>query len=249
LVEDADLILRNEHFIAAAKALFRASDVHPEFVLVNINAPMPAGLTHVDIPSFRGATREDFSLPLLKVMGSSGLFEGWRVVRAGAIAWFYEGSGGSFDYWPDGLNGPMVSERPPFGNAALLGDNDLMYHRIGAIGEPVPEVPMSAAAHIQPDGQGRWAIVENGEVRATYPSQSIRFSVLWKAEIRDHQPNTDTLNLDRITGMFAADLRRRKVEFQMPADPAGDTTWILLLQRIYADRTTLLGDKRAHRMP
>jgi hypothetical protein len=75
----------------------------PEFVVVNVNAPMPASRTHVDVPSFHGATREHYPLPFLIVMGSSGLFEAWRVVQAGSISWFYEGTGGNFDYWPEGL--------------------------------------------------------------------------------------------------------------------------------------------------
>jgi hypothetical protein len=107
-------------------------------------------------------------------MGSSGLFEAWHVVRAGAISWFYEGPGGNFDYWPEGLDGPMLTEQPPFGNVALIADNDRMYHRIGAIGDPHVELPrMSAAANIQPDGDGNWVILGNGEIRATYPRHAI----------------------------------------------------------------------------
>jgi hypothetical protein len=81
--------------------------VHPEFVAVNINGPMPACTTHLDNPSFYGAIRVDYPLPFLRVMGSSGLFDAWRVVRASAISWFYDGTGGNFDYWPEGLDGPM----------------------------------------------------------------------------------------------------------------------------------------------
>ena len=130
----------------------------------------------------------------------------------------------------------MLSERPPFGNVALLADNDRMYHRIGAIGDPHAELPrMSASAQIQSDGDGNWAILENGEVRATYPSHAIRFSVLWKAEVRDGESRPDNLTLDRIMAIFTADLRHRSVDFQVPSDPLADTAWILLLQRIYAD--------------
>lgn len=236
LVEGGDLILHNKRFLEAAKAAFDTSFVKPEFVLVNVNAPSPAGFTHVDIPSFYGATRGDCPLPFLKAMGDSELFEAWRVVRAGAISWFYEGTGGNFDYWPEGLDGPMFSERPPFGNVALLSDNDRMYHRIGAMGDPDAELSqMSAEAEIQPNGDGDWAILENGEVRATYPSHAIRLSVLWKAEVRDRELNTDNLTLDRIMTIFTEDLRRRRVNFQVPSDPLADPAWILLLQRTYAD--------------
>ena len=238
LVEGAEMILHNKRFVDAARAMFGTSLVYPEFVVVNVNAPTPAGTTHVDIPSFHGATRENYPLPFLKVMGSSGLFEAWRVVRAGAISWFYEGTSGSFDYWPEGLDGPMLSEQPPFGNIALMADNDRMYHRIGAIGDPSAELPrMSASAQIQPDDDGRWAILENGEIRANYPRRAIRLSVLWKAEVRDRALSIHDLTLDRIMAIFTADLRHRSMDFHVPSDPLGDTAWLLMLQRIYAEPT------------
>jgi hypothetical protein len=236
LVDGAETILHNKRFVDAAIAQFGTSRVFPEFVVANVNAPMSAGPRHVDIPSFHGATREDYPLPFLKVMGSSELFEAWRVVRAGAISWFYEGAGGTFDYWPQGLCGPMLSERPPFHNVALVADGDRMYHRIGTIGVPNAKLPqMSASAYIQPDRDGNWVIFENEEVCATYPSRAIRLSVVWKAEIRDKEMHADHLTLDRIMTIFAADLRRQNVDFQMPANPLADIAWILLLQRIYAD--------------
>jgi hypothetical protein len=238
LVDGADLILHNKRFLEAAKAAFGTSRVNPEFVAVNINGPMPACTTHVDNPSFYGATRIEFPLPWLRVMGSSRLFEAWRVVRASAVSWFYEGKGGNFDYWPEGLDGPMLSEQPPFGNVALCADNDRMYHRIGPVGNGTEEMPrMSASAKIQPDGEGNWIILENGEVRAAYPGDAIRLSVLWKAEIQDRGMSAGKLTLDRIMEIFTADLRRRCVDFPMPSDPLSDTAWILLLQRIYADCT------------
>ncbi len=238
LVDGAEVILHNKKFLEAAKTLFGTLLVDPSFVVVNINAPMHAGATHVDVPSFDGARREQYSLPFLKVMGSSGLFEAWRVIQAGAISWFYDGVGGSFDYWPEGLDGPMLSEQAPFGNVALMADNDRMYHRIGPIGDPNAVMPrISASAHIQPDGEGNWIIVENGEIRATYPSHAIRFSVLWKAEVRNGNPGVDHLTLDRIMEIFTADLRHRGIDFQVPSDPLTDTPWILLLQRVHANPT------------
>jgi hypothetical protein len=235
LVEGAEAVLHNKKFLQAAKNLFGTSSVFPEFVVVNVNAPMSAGTTHVDVPAFHGATRKQYALPLLRVMGSSGLFEKWRVIQAGAVAWFYEGTGGSFDYWPDGLDGPMLSERAPFGNFAVMADNDRMYHRIGPIGNPDAVPPrISASAQIQPAGDGTWEIVENGEVRATYPDRAIRLSLVWKAEVRDPELKNDKLDLDRVMAIFAADLRRRNVDFDMPPDPSR-AAWLLILQQTYAD--------------
>ena len=97
LVDGAEAILHNKKFVEVAKAFYGTSVVRPEFVVVNVNAPMPAGPTHVDVPSFHGATRGSYPLPFLIAMDHSGLFEAWRIVRAGVVAWFYEGTGGAFD--------------------------------------------------------------------------------------------------------------------------------------------------------
>ena len=235
LVEGAEIILHNEKYIKAAKAAFSTSFVNPEFVAVNIQGPMPAFNIHIDNPSFYGATRVDYPLPFLRVMGLSGLFEGWRVVRASTLSWFFDGAGGNFDYWPGGLDGSMRSERPPFGNVALCVDTDRIYHRVGTIGDESEELPqMSAAARIKPDGYGNWTIHENGDVRASYPRHAIRFSVLWKAEVRNGEARPDNLTLDRIMEIFLTDLRNRCIDFDVPSAPLTDTPWILLLQRIYA---------------
>jgi hypothetical protein len=189
----------------------------------------------MDNPSFYGATRVDFPLPFLRVMGLSGLFESWRVVRASTLCWFYEGAGGNFDYWPEGIDGPMLSERAPFGNVALCADTDRIYHRIGLIGNGDAELPqMSASAEVRPDGNGNWIILQDGEIRATYPSRAIRFSILWKAEVRNGESRPDNLTLDRIMNIFITDLHQRSIDFDVPSDPLTDPSWILLLQRIYA---------------
>lgn len=236
LVEGAEAILHNKSFLGAARAAFGTLLVDPEFVVVNVNGPMPAGATHIDNPSFYGATRVEYPLPFLRVMGRSGLFEVWRVARASILSWFYAGSGGSFDYWPEGLDRPMRREQAPFGNVALCADTDQMYHRIGPIGDTDSASPrISAAAQIHSNGDGNWSIRENGEVRATYPGHAIRFSILWKAAIGDRKPGTVNLTLDRIMSVFTEDLRNRSVDFKIPSNPLADTTWILLLQRTYAD--------------
>jgi len=233
LVAGAEKILHNQRFIDAARAFFGGSTVRPTFIVVNVNAPMPAGSTHVDIPTFRGATRDQYLLPLLVEMGRSGLFESWRVIQAGALTWFYDGPGGNFEYWPEGLNGPMFTERPPFGNVAIMADNDRMYHRIGRVGEPDAKPPtITSSAEIRPLGRGAWEIVENGETHATYPPGAIRFSLLWKA-IRESETHSESLTLDRVMSIFITDLRRRNIDFRIPTDPLSDSEWIELLDRIY----------------
>ena len=141
----------------------------------------------------------------------------------------------------------MLSERAPFGNVALLADNDRMYHRIGPVGDGYEAPPrISASAQIQPAGDGDWAIVENGEVRAAYPDRVIRLSLVWKAEVRDRELKDDILSLDRAMAIFTADLRRRSVGFDMPSNPLADAAWLLLLQQAYAEPTLSAG-AQAHR--
>jgi hypothetical protein len=97
-----------------------------------------------------GATRDRHPIQLLQAMGSSGLFEPWRVSEAGVVVWFYEGPGGEYEYWPDGLSGPKRSVRAPLSNSALVADNDRMYHRIGWVGEPAARIPtISPRAQIE----------------------------------------------------------------------------------------------------
>ena len=79
---------------------FDTSKLRPTFIVLNVDALMPAGPPHVDIPTFRGTTRDHYPLRFLKAKGSSGLFERWRVIQACAVAWFYDGPGGDFEYWP-----------------------------------------------------------------------------------------------------------------------------------------------------
>ena len=93
-------------------------------------------------------------------MGTSGLFEQWRVVEVGAVSWFYDGPGGAYDYWPSGLGGPMRSMRPPFANVALVADNDRMFHRIARVGDlDAAAPPISPAALVHHTGE-TWTITD-----------------------------------------------------------------------------------------
>ena len=236
LVDGAETILHNQRFIDAARTLFGAARIRPKFIVVNLTAPMPPGPTHVDIPTFHGATRDRYPLGFLKAMGASELFEQWRVIQAGAVSWFYDGPGGNFEYWPEGLDGPMLTERAPFHNVAIMADNDRMYHRIGRVGAPDAKLPrMSASAEIRPV-DGNWAIVENGETRATYPSNAIRLSLVWKADL-ETEATVESLTLDRVMSIFIADLRRRISDFHLPAEPLSDSEWLALLDRVYSVRS------------
>jgi hypothetical protein len=233
LVEGAESILYNRRFIDAARARFGSSTIRPTLVVVNLNAPMPPGPTHVDVPTFHGATREQYPLGWLIAMGRSELFESWRIIQAGAVSWFYDGPGGNFEYWPEGLDGRMLSEQAPFRNVAIMADNDVLYHRIGRVGEPDANLPqMTAAAELHAVGGNTWAIMEKGEIRATYPFNAVRLSLVWKANL-EPEANSESLNLDRVMSIFIADLRKREIDFRIPGDPLSDKTWIATLDSVY----------------
>ena len=191
IVEGADLILNHPRLLSAATELSGAA-VTPNTVVVNLNAPMPAGNIHVDLGSFRGADRDRYPLELLQAMGASGLFEAWRIVEVGAVVWFYDGSGGAFDYWPDGLDGPMCSQSPPFSNTALVADNDRIYHRIGWIGDfACSSHHLSPSAEIDHHHAGGWIITDRDQPPVRYRDDDIRISIVWKGQVRRESVEVD----------------------------------------------------------
>ena len=233
-VPGADRILNNPRFATAASQLFDGARVRPTTVVVNINAPMGPGATHVDIPSFHGANRDRYPLRLLQAMGTSGLFEQWRIIEAGAVTWFYNGPGGAYDYWPDGLAGAVRSCQPPFDNVALVADNDRMFHRIGWIGDPHASTPtLSPAAQIHHDPSGRWTITDTGGTVCTYPDEQVRISILWKAQVLT-ETRVQALTPEQIVGIITRDLAARGSELPASAtEPISDDAWIETVHRSY----------------
>jgi hypothetical protein len=176
------------------------------------------------------------------MMGASGLFERWAVRVAGVLTWFYEGSGGEYEYWPRGLDNPSECESGPFGNVAVVGDNDLMWHQVGAFGnarEFRDNVSLTRRSAIRPAIDG-WEIVDGTTVIGTLPSETVRVSLLWRAttfrderEARVYDNHEDDLDLDTAMSMFCADLTTRGETFAVPHDPFNDEDWRNLLTRVY----------------
>jgi hypothetical protein len=235
LVDGAEVILRNPRLLRAASQLFGA-EVIPSTVAVNVSAPTPAGAVHVDVPSFRGADRDRYPMQLLQAMAASGLFEDWRVAEAGAVFWSYQGRGGAYDYWPDGLDGPMCSEHPPFANSALVADNNRMYHRIGWIGDPAAAPPvLSAAAQISHHPDGGWTIGDTGTSPVRYDDRDIRISILWKAQVRSSPVSgaPGPLTPGLITEIICADLARRGIRAPGGVPSLSDQGWLDLVHSAY----------------
>jgi hypothetical protein len=70
--------------------------------------------------------------------------------------------------------------------------------------------------------------------------QDMRYLFHWSAEVfsdRDDMKrrfdHLDDLTPERVFEMFVADLRKRKITFEVPSDPMTDRAFIMLLSRTY----------------
>jgi len=166
-----------------ARRLFDGASAAPTFLYVNLTAPMPqVDAGHVDVPSFRGLTRPATPGWLLLAMHRSGLFERWAVRTATAVVWFYEGLGGQLRYWPDGPAGPSALA-DPVPNTAIVGDNDNMFHRVEAIGDPELWRAVPRTSELHHAGGDRWEIRDGDTTVATYRFDQLRVSLSWKAAV------------------------------------------------------------------
>ena len=234
-------LLEDDCFIDAAGQLFSAKVVRPQSLTVNVMGPMEAGHRHVDVPSYRGFSQKvPIWFPM--VMGVSGLFDRWAVRVAGALTWFYDGSDGEYEYWPQGIDHPSECERGPFGNTALFGDNDLMFHQVGSIGDAHAfrdKVKLSLQSEIRPAGDG-WEITDDGSVTSSLTREQVRISLLWRAltfrdqrQARIYDQHEDDLDIGTTVEMFCADLDDRGIDFTPPHDPFKDQAWSSLLAETY----------------
>src|SRR5438445_7115757 len=242
LVPGVEPFLLNEQFAAAARRLFDGAVVRPRIVYINLSLPMPCGDGgHTDVPAFRGIDRSAYPIWLLVTMGRSGLFERWRIPIATAVAWFYEGAGGGFTYWPEGPDRPPLT-RPARTNTAVVGDNDLMFHRVEAIGGPDDETVcgLTLDSQLAIASDGAWEVVDDGRVLARYDAARVRISVSWKAEVlRDASEarlvdeHRDDLRFEDILGRFRDDLPAQGIAVDLPADPLHDAAFVATLSQAY----------------
>lgn len=250
LVDGAAPILHNGRFVAAAHDVYGASAVvRPTTVYVNVMGPTPFPFTpHLDVPAFRGVTRADYPIWLLKTMKSSVLFEPWRVWIATAVSWFYDGPGGDFHYWPEGPDGPAAVERAPFDNVAVVADNEATFHGVGPLGRRDDRLPLDLTPESRlVRGDGGWDVEHDGAVVIRYPDEVVRITVSWKAEVfadadaaARADADRDALDLDMVVDRFVDDLRARGVDVSRPDDPVRDQEWIATLASVYQDRAPAL---------
>jgi hypothetical protein len=216
--------------------------VQPQIVYANLSLPMLCGDGgHTDIPAFRGMDRTRQPVWLLVTMARSGLFERWRVPIATAVAWYYEGEGGDFTYWPDGPDRPPVM-RPATPNTAVVGDNDVMFHRVESIGGPDDDrvAGLTLDSRLEPDGRTGWRVVDGERELGAYRNDQLRISVSWKAQVfadadaaRIYDEHADDLTFDAVLARFRDDFAARGTPLAMPADPLHDPDFVRTLSRAY----------------
>lgn len=245
LVEpDCPLLVANPNWIAAAHEAFDAGLVKPIRCVVNLNPPAPASPPHLDLPVFRGFSAPRMPIWLLMSMTHSRLFLDWLVPLASGVAWFWRGAGGVFEYWPDGPMQDSVCESPPMWNSGVMADNEVMWHRVGAIGTAreqagsPPTVPGDARMLCTDEG---WEARRGEHSLARFSADQVRISFVWKAYVFRDEPHLASfedkaydLDLDTVVDMLCADLAERGLASRHPSDPLGDPAWRQVLTEAYA---------------
>jgi hypothetical protein len=242
LVDGVAPLLECGRLVDAARRVFDATIVRPQSLYVNLTLPMPCGDGgHTDIPAFRGVDRTTVPVWLLVTMGRSGLFERWRLRIATAVAWFYEGEGGALTYWPDGPDEAPAS-LPPRTNTALVGDNDVMFHRVEAVGGPDDDMvrDLTLDSELVFAGAGAWEVRDGDRVLGRWPESRLRVSLSWKAlvfrdaeEARSFDEHTDDLSVAAVLETLTADLTARGVEVPACREPLRDQAFVAAASRAY----------------
>lgn len=244
LVAGADWLLEHPVLREAAGELFDTAHVRPQIVYVNLTWQLPfhQGAGHTDVPAFRGVDRTRFPIWFLGVMGHSGLFEAERINIATAVAWFYEGEDGGFEYWPEGPEAPSRIHEGRIFNTAVMGDNDRMYHRVRPVGRREDGLlpGMTLDTRLEHAGGDDWRILEAGEERARFAWDRLRISVSWKAQVfrdaaeqRSVEEHREDLSLETTLARIHADLEARGEGYRPSGDPLADPAFVELLSRVY----------------
>jgi hypothetical protein len=236
-------ILDSPRFNAAAQKLFDAQLVRPTTVYVNLTWQLPfaQGAGHTDVPAFRGFDRTTHPITFLTIMGLSGLFEAERVKVATAVAWFYGGADGGFEYWPQGADGDSILHEGEIDNTAIVADNDFMWHRVRPTGKVEDGmITLGRDAELVRRDAATWAITDEGQDKASFPNDKLRVSLSWKAIVFDddadrrrHDEHTDDIDFDTVIRRFADDFAARGEPLPIPTDPVADHDFVRTLSDAY----------------
>jgi hypothetical protein len=240
--EEVEALLRHPPFLAAAQRLFDAEIVLPQTVYANLTWQLPfaQGAGHTDVPAFRGFDRRTVPIAFLTIMGQSGLFEAERLRIATAVAWFYEGADGGFEYWPEGPAAPSRVHEGRIENTAVVGDNDFMWHRVRPTGRREGGMArLSLASELQREG-GAFTVRDGERELGRFGWDALRVSLSWKAltfasdaERRRYEEGRDGLDLAEVVRRFRTDLAARGVALDWPAQPLRDPGVVERLSELY----------------
>ncbi len=243
-VEGSELFTRHERVIQAARDFYGADVVIPHTLYVNLMAAVAdCGPAHTDNPSFRGRNRTNTPMWLLRSMLWSGLFDRWAIVQATSIWWMNDVEGGGLRYWPDGPDKPPARHVGVMANTALVGDNHGMFHQVEPVG-PFDDgtLLVTAGAELAPagDGSGDWVVTDRGEVRYRAPLDSIRVSVLMKADVYPSEAERrrvadDLLSLEEVARIFDEDLAARGVDLRFDLEKLEDPGFAFAVAGVYPE--------------
>ena len=240
----SDLFLRNASYIDAARTFYDAEVVEPHSVYVNLMTSISdGGPAHTDNPRFHGRDRTNTPMWLLRAMLWSGLFDDYEILQATAIWWMNDVEGGGLYYWPDGPDTAPTHHVGAMANTALFGDNHGMFHQVAPIGPFDAGTPLvTPSAQLAPvgDGSGDWAVTDHGTVEFRAPLDSIRVSVLWKADVYRTAPERDdraanALSLQDVADTFNDDLAARGATPRLDLDRLQDLTLKAELAEVYPE--------------
>lgn len=248
LRDDTAWLLAYERFVAAARQLFGPqATVRPDEIYVNAQVPQTVrtGSSHVDIPKFRGMGRREYPVWLLTTMRRSQLFERWRIPVATVVAWFYDGPGGTYTYWPEGPLAPPRQTRHPFTNTAVVGENDTMFHRgdsVGPAGAVAPRGLTTDCVLAPADAAGeRWQIRDGARALGDYPRRDVRVVLSWSAEVcvdeyarRTVDEHLDDLDVSTVIDTVLRDLDDRGLHVHKSDDYLHDPRFIAQCARAYS---------------
>jgi len=248
LIENVECSFHHEGFIEAARRIFDTDRIRPQQLYSNITwqLPFPQGNGHTDVPAFRGIDRTRYPIWFLVAMGRSGLFEDERIRIATAVAWFYEGEDGGFEYWPDGPDAAPHQHQGKIGNTAIVGDNDKMFHRVMPVGDPKKGLlsGMTLDTRLERTADG-WRIAEQDRTLAAPAWPELRISVSWKAlafrdaaEERAYDEHSDDLSLDQALQRLQKGLEDRGICCSLGSDPLNDPAFVDALTSAYGREPT-----------
>lgn len=209
--------------LAAAVCPPDATVLDPIQANLIVNIPGQTVASHIDAPYFWGADR--FTLPqwLLAVMVHSGLFADRFIHQVQVVGYVHRwedptgARAGEFVYYDDASGVPKSVPPAPLSASSVDGSKVVHASRVYMPERAPPPLNKDKANVLRyAAGSDMWELTSGGEVVATYPTDELRFSVVYRARC------------------FASEEKRAAFAAQRrgnPADPA-DTGDMLPLETV-----------------